>query len=673
MAQHIVDALVVTLGLDTSNYDKGKKKVEKDTDDLAKKSSKLEDSVLSLGKGFARFFASIKASTALLGMIEDVAKANDELNFLSHQLGMSTTQIKAFQNAASASGGSAQGMTNSMKSLNNAMTGFKTTGDASLMPTMNALGVSMVDAQGHIRRTDDLMLDLADSMHKMDAQQAYFLGEKLGLDDGTINTLIQGRDALKDMVNYQKTLYQASKQDLENSRQLQKNRAILNAQWDSMKTLMASGIIPVLNKLSLIAISFFEFLQRHQRTVKAVFETMAIVIGTLVVGNLTKALGVLLRFIAPFTPFIAVVTALAGAFVLLYDDYKTWAEGGNSLFKWDAFSGYIDTSTLSVNNLKDAFKGAWQELKENLMPTLKGYVEIINDVKNGDFKKAGRKALDMGKEYLGQVADTYDRLTGHQVGTARKINVINHNDQDFNTILQRQARLAGITDKREIDAFTATVAHESNDGKNLAEGTNYSYKGWQRLAPNQRNIRNWLGSHTQADFNKLTGEQKLNIMYANMNGNGANDGYKFRGRGGIQLTGRANYEAFAKSIGRMDIMGNPDMVATDKELAAQASVWYWKKHNIGKLARQGDLAGVRKAVNGGTIGMADVQQRYNALQQIGAPSASVSPQGSNTNNHVEVKVGDINVNTSASTVTGVSSDAMKGIGSHVTTLIPPMR
>ena len=201
MAEHIVDSLIVQMILDTSSYDKGKKKVEKDSDDLSKGGKKLEGDIASLGRAFGKFFAVVASSNAIVNMALDVAKANDELNFLSRQLGLSTNDVKAFQNAAAASGGSAQGMTNSMKNLNNSLIAFKSTGDASMIPAFNALGVAMVDAQGNARKTDEVMLDLADSMSKMSAQQAYFYGQKIGLDEGTVSTLIQiGRASCRERV-----------------------------------------------------------------------------------------------------------------------------------------------------------------------------------------------------------------------------------------------------------------------------------------------------------------------------------------------------------------------------------------------------------------------------------------------------------------------------------------
>ncbi|WP_236502015.1 hypothetical protein, partial [Escherichia coli] len=106
---------------------------------------------------------------------------------------MSASTIKNWQGAAGAMGGSAQGMTESIKSLNMGMNDFVTMGDTTLLPFMNALGVGMVDAQGKLRKTDDVMLDLADSFSKMDREQAFSIASKMGIDEGTFNTLVQGR------------------------------------------------------------------------------------------------------------------------------------------------------------------------------------------------------------------------------------------------------------------------------------------------------------------------------------------------------------------------------------------------------------------------------------------------------------------------------------------------
>ena len=659
MAEHIVDSLIVQMILDTSSYDKGKKKVEKDSDDLSKGGKKLEGDIASLGRAFGKFFAVVASSNAIVNMALDVAKANDELNFLSRQLGLSTNDVKAFQNAAAASGGSAQGMTNSMKNLNNSLIAFKSTGDASMIPAFNALGVAMVDAQGNARKTDEVMLDLADSMSKMSAQQAYFYGQKIGLDEGTVSTLIQGRDAMREMIGYQKTLYQANKQDLENSRQLQKNRALLNAQWDSMKTLMASAVIPVLNKLALTAIQFFEFLQRHQHVVKAVFEALAFVIGVSLVGSIGKALKVLLTFIAPFTPFLALVTALAGAFVLLYDDYKTWAEGGNSLFKWDAFTSYIDKAKISVDSLRNAFKDVWKQLKEDTMPTLKGYVDILNDLKNGNFKEAGKKALGMEKNYIGKIADTIDVATGQEKGTMRKIEVVNHSNTPANP------KPASPTLKSASGNMSATEKKKQ--------------AFIEKYLPVAQAVSAKIGG---VPPNVLLGQWAQETGWGNSitKGSGYNLGNIKAGSSWKGNTVRA-YDKAEKSNDAYRVYDTPEQFAEDYARLISTRKGY--KDAIGQQSAQGYFSALQKGgyatdpnyIQTGIKKSKNVQDSMNRMYAV--PSQSVSPNQTANNSQnstkIDVKVGDIKVNTSSSTVTGVTQDATKAIGQNLNYLIPPQR
>ena len=120
--------------------------------------------------------------------------------------------------------------------------------------------------------------------------------------------------------------------------------------------------------------------------------------------------------------------------------------------------------------------------------------------------------------------------------------------------------------------------------------------------------------NTEADFAQISIEDQLNIMYEGMNGNVEfGNGYKFRGLGGFHLTGGGNYYAFAKYINRMDIMDNPDLLATDPDLAVKSAIWFWKKYRpeLPDLARQGDYKRVRRIVNGGTISIVE----YNRLVQ----------------------------------------------------------
>ena len=441
MTTNIVEQMLVELMLDTSKFaaqaDKAEKKnqaLEKSLDktekaskqagkaneELAKKyhssieqTAKFGQAIAKVTKELTKFFGAIIGSTGLFKLANDAAHANMEVSKLSGQLGMATASITDWQNAAGAFGGSAQGMTASLTGIKQAMNGLVMFGDASMLPYFNALGVSVVDDAGKVRKLDDVMLDLADSFQKMPKEQAYTIGKKMGFDDGTINALISGRKELQEILDIQKRMYHSDGKAIARSRELTKQQAILSAHWQSMKQLVGDALTPILLTLIKVVNSFFEFLQRHEKVIKAVFQTAAIVIGMLLIPTLLSAGRALLAFIAPFTPLIrlmgalgiainpviAAVTALAGAFVLLYDDYDTWAKGGKSLFDWSSFSAGIKDSKMSVDTLCTAFGNLVDAVKNNTIPTLKGYAEILGKLVRGDFTGAAKQAKQMIDNY----------------------------------------------------------------------------------------------------------------------------------------------------------------------------------------------------------------------------------------------------------------------------------
>ena len=398
MTTNIVEQMLVELMLDTSKFaaqaDKAEKKnqaLEKSLDktekaskqagkaneELAKKYHSSIEQIAKMGQELAKvtkeltkFFGAIIGSTGLFKLANDAAHANMEVSKLSGQLGMATASITDWQNAAGAFGGSAQGMTASLTGIKQAMNGLVMFGDASMLPYFNALGVSVVDNAGKVRKLDDVMLDLADSFQKMPKEQAYTIGKKMGFDDGTINALISGRKELQEILDIQKRMYHSDGEAIVRSRELTKQQAILSAHWQSMKQLVGDALTPILLTLIKVVNSFFEFLQRHEKVVKAVFQTAAIVIGMLLIPTLLSAGRALLAFIAPFTPLIKVfgllgaaispvtiaITALGAAFLLLLDDYDTWAKGGKSLFDWTAFANGIKNSKIMIDALGESFK-----------------------------------------------------------------------------------------------------------------------------------------------------------------------------------------------------------------------------------------------------------------------------------------------------------------------------
>ena len=152
--------------------------------------------------------------------------------------------------------------------------------------------------------------------------------------------------------------------------------------------------------------------------------------------------------------------------------------------------------------------------------------------------------------------------------------------------------------------FFAQCAHESGGFKAFSENLNYSAQG----------LRNIFGKYfPTAELANAYARQPAKIanrVYANRMSNGpesSGDGFAFKGRGALQLTGRANYQAFADYIGRPDVMTNPDLVAT--ELAFESALWFFDKNKLWSICDQGitdaAILQLTKRINGGTHGLED--------------------------------------------------------------------
>jgi putative chitinase len=153
--------------------------------------------------------------------------------------------------------------------------------------------------------------------------------------------------------------------------------------------------------------------------------------------------------------------------------------------------------------------------------------------------------------------------------------------------------------------FFAQTAHESGNFKAFSENLNYSAKG----------LRGIFGKYFPTDALARAYERKpekiANRVYANRMGNGdeaSGEGWKFRGRGPLQLTGKNNYRAFGKYIGReQEVLDNPDIVAN--ELGFESALWFFDANKLWGICDQGvndaAILALTKRINGGTHGLDD--------------------------------------------------------------------
>jgi len=174
-----------------------------------------------------------------------------------------------------------------------------------------------------------------------------------------------------------------------------------------------------------------------------------------------------------------------------------------------------------------------------------------------------------------------------------------------------------INTPRRIAAFVAQCAHESGGFMVLKENLNYKPATLRKIFP-----KYFPTDAIANDYASRLNKQMhiANRAYASRMGNGdesSGDGWRFCGRGLIQLTGRNNYQAFADSL-EMNINDVPEYLATF-EGAAQSACWFWETNNLNKWADSGDIKELTRRINGGYIGLEDRIKHYNhALHIMGA-------------------------------------------------------
>lgn len=495
-AESRLDRMSASFGRAEKSAAKSSKGLEKQAVQSAKSTKQaksLTQAVGSLAKGFVAFTALVMGSNALDKVIREGAQANVELDNLSRNIGISRSKLQAWGGMAEMAGGSAEGMKGSLAGLSMGITRLTTMGDTSMVPFFNAFGVALLNADGKARDLDSVMLDLSDRFSKMDRVQAYNLAKSMGLDDGTINTLMLGRAEMEKMLEMQRNLYRSGEKEIQVSRELTQARGYLNAQWDSLKAMLADALAPVLLKIVKMVSGFVDYLMKHENSVKHVFEGLAFVLGAVLVPVFIAAAASLLAFIAPFAPFILTVGALGAAFLLLYDDYKTWAEGGKSLLDWKLFDNYIKTSKistdslgsafvylltgytswadaanglldwlklkgfidengLSIKSLKEGFHNLYLEIKNYLMPYFEALSDTFTAMMNGDWEGMKKGMGRMVKEAGNVVTDVVGWGVEHAAGV---IDTATGHDPNAEGSLQSQAKSATSAAKQMIGGGTS--------------------------------------------------------------------------------------------------------------------------------------------------------------------------------------------------------------------------
>jgi hypothetical protein len=333
-------------------------------DDAAKKLGvSLEDAADKGAFGFERLKSVAAQALAVIGGVSilksSIAQYYEQAQAIektSDALGMSIEDWQAWQRTAAAAGVDAEELSTRFMDLGDWMQDLILHDSGPLKDATKDLGVSFTDAKGKAVSFEEGLLRLSDATSKIDRQKATSILTQIGFDEKTIPLILKGRKGIEELLKVQKAQAIYSKQDIENAKKQREAQQRLNDAWEAISALFASTVSPAITFLTNLLGDILGWVKENKQFVIVFFTALAGVITTLMLPALSAMATAAWAAIAPFTPLIAIV----GAVALVIDDLITYIQGGESAFGdfWKMFG--------EGDELGARFKSLWEGIKSIL-------------------------------------------------------------------------------------------------------------------------------------------------------------------------------------------------------------------------------------------------------------------------------------------------------------------
>lgn len=250
MATRIIDALLVTLGLDDSGYREGSRRVTRELNttrkNVADASLSMSKAISSAARQFALAFLGFNSAAGLVRMLGNLNEAARRIDMVARNTGNAARELKQYANAAEIAGGSTEGLLSTIEQIREQQASFRLRGEAPWLPFLRSLRVTGTDwaFKGEI----DILNELAEAFERVKdmpgqgREMAYSLGREMGIDQGTINFLLKGPEAIKELVARQEALTR-------NYDKTARSAAVLRERWQYLKQQAESLGLTLLTQL----------------------------------------------------------------------------------------------------------------------------------------------------------------------------------------------------------------------------------------------------------------------------------------------------------------------------------------------------------------------------------------------------------------------------------------
>ena len=290
-------------------------------------------------KSATKFLAVIGGSYAMKRFIEDQVASSAALDRLSKNLNENVASVSAWSNAAERAGGSASGLQGTMDMLSKAQTELQLTGQSGLIPYFARMGIAMADMRGQARPTSDILIDLADRFGNMPRTTANNMGRMMGIDQGTMQLLLKGRAEVELLVKRQREQNAVTKLQAEQASRLSAAMIGSRQSFEAFGRELLSRAAPAIEKVFAILEKLGDWARSNREFVEAMLTIIAVGLG---------AIGAAL---IPINLTVLAVLGLSAALALVWQDYQTFARGGESLAPWEKWVPGIKTAIGYVKSL----------------------------------------------------------------------------------------------------------------------------------------------------------------------------------------------------------------------------------------------------------------------------------------------------------------------------------
>ncbi len=359
----------ITFTANTEDAQKKTKDLSKSTDDYAKSaneagnvSDRLGGSLVGMAAKAAGVITALFSVGAALSGISNAISYADSIGETAEALGLSTEELSAWSDAAKLSGGSAEGLQGSIRALSRDFYQLATTGKSRTQPFFKELGISLLDANGNARDVLDVLPEIAQAMEGMSKQDAIGLGQKLGLDQGTIMLLQQGRRGVEELIARQKELGTVSQQDADTAAAFNDALDDTSHAFRSVYMEIATAILPAFTWVLQKVQSLTQFSREHKTLVVGFFSAIATVLTVFYTPAILKASIATWGMIKPFILIAAPLLLFGALLALIIEDIYAFLNGGDSLIgqlsqKWPIIGKVI-------NGIREAFVWLFEQAEK---------------------------------------------------------------------------------------------------------------------------------------------------------------------------------------------------------------------------------------------------------------------------------------------------------------------